>query len=324
MIGWWVKKLLGKELILYNPHRQSLPVATNEKNKQNFLFVSDKFFWRVIPFRSSNKWKFRFMFFFLNVINPKIILDINWIGTKGALYHLWAKKHRPSKFVVLQHGLYIGGIVTDIPHRYTCCDEFLTWGNYFTEYFTKVNAGKSVLVKTFGNSVYNELDRDVTGYPTRPNLARVLVAPSAVSADKKEAYIKLLNHLDMIGLEVFFKPHNMQFKIGGHFELPEFVKKGDVPKIWDEFDFLISDISSILMDAIYRKKRILFYMPEDIKGYHNSTYYSKYLSNIEASIFKVKSKQELIELVNIENQEKLLNSMITKGNNLILNVRINS
>ena len=253
MLGPLLFYLFGRKLVLYNKHRQTFPIIHNEYNRKEYIFISDYWMWRYVPFRSSSKWKYRIIYLILSFLSPHLILDINWINLKGGFYHLWAKKNRPSKFVVLQHGSYAGGIVTDIAHRYTHCDEFLTWGDYFTDYFEKANCHKSIKIKTFGNPVYNEVNRTDLNYPNLDDIKKVLIAPSAVPADRKREYISLLNNLAKTNLELWFKPHNMQEKTGGVFDLPEAVQLYEGDNLWAHFDFLITDISSLLLDACYFK-----------------------------------------------------------------------
>lgn len=303
---------------MYNKHRQSNPVARNKFNRKAYIFISDTWIWRYVPFRSTSKWKYKIIYIILSFLKPHVILDINWINLKGGFYHLWAKKNRPSKFVVLQHGSYVGGIVTDIAHRYTHCDEFLTWGDYFTNYFEKVNCHKSVKIKTFGNPVYNEVDRNNLNYSKKEGIKKVLFAPSAVSSERKLKYIQFMVALARTDLEFWFKPHNMQVKIGGEFDIPVEVNlyKGD--NLWSDFDLLISDISTILIDACFFKKHVLFFMPMHEDERFNNTLYAKYMLNLSDLVSSLDNKTSFYNLIDENVQEELFNVMIAASSNRLI------
>ena len=124
MIAGLVKFLLGKKLVLYNRHRQTIPIIQNAANRKEFFFVEMSKIWGMIPLRSTQKAKFKVMYWILSLLNPTYIIDINWITSYQTLFLIWARKHKDSTFVVFQHGSYIGGIVTDKAHRFTKCDVF--------------------------------------------------------------------------------------------------------------------------------------------------------------------------------------------------------
>uniref|UniRef100_UPI004047CFF3 hypothetical protein n=1 Tax=Flavobacterium sp. TaxID=239 RepID=UPI004047CFF3 len=96
--------------------------------KESFTFFDIALIWKYIPFKTSDKRKYRIMYILLNVIKPRYILSMNWQSKRESLYMVWTSKYPKSKFLVIQHGSYVGGYVTDIAHRYAKCDVFLTWG----------------------------------------------------------------------------------------------------------------------------------------------------------------------------------------------------
>ena len=128
MVNYILNKVIGKELIMYDRHRNTAPLADDADNKKYFVFWSLGNFWKCIPLKNKHKLKHRIMYVILSLLNPKYILSMNWISKRESLYKVWTAKNPKSKFVVVQHGGYVGGFVTDIPHRYTKCDDFLTWG----------------------------------------------------------------------------------------------------------------------------------------------------------------------------------------------------
>jgi hypothetical protein len=99
-----------------------MPIAMNLVNRKVFYFIDISLFWKYIPFRTSDKRKHKIMYVILNLIQPKYILSMNWLTKRESLYKVWTKNHPESAFIVVQHGSYVGGVVTDIPHKFTKCD----------------------------------------------------------------------------------------------------------------------------------------------------------------------------------------------------------
>jgi hypothetical protein len=264
------------------------------------------------------------MYFLLNCINPKYILDINWISREHCLYKVWTAKNTNSKFVVIQHGSYVGGIVTDKPHSYTNCDIFLTWGPFFVEQFEEYNSGKKVKIINFGNPIYNEFNRmDFIYKNSKSN--KILLLPTALDSEGVSHINTLIKKIKLLGFEVFIKEHGKQGKEkekNGSTSYPsiENVEKynGQLYSILqdNDYDFIISDHSSALLDAIFFKNKVLYFDPDNIiKDY--STNYSDHLTNLFSKEFNKMSKCNFYKLLNIENQESLFNNMITIGNNQI-------
>src|SRR5690606_33488183 len=133
----------------------------------------------------------------------------NWISISHSLYMVYTKNRPDSKFIVVQHGTYIGGIVTDIAHKYAKCNIYYTWGDYFTRMFSEYNQRKSVKIEAFGNPVYNQFQRNDFSY--KDGFAEcVLLAPSATSGKRLEYWLELGSLLADIGMKVSFKGHKFQ------------------------------------------------------------------------------------------------------------------
>lgn len=326
LINSIVKFISGKEIILYDKHRQTNPLATNQINKKKYFFIDVGLIWKYIPFRTSDKRKHRIMYVILNIINPKFIISINWISARESLYKVWTKKHTNSKFIVIQHGAYVGGVVVDldVDHRYTKCDVFLTWGQYFTNEFTKRNSLKKVKIINFGNSIYNTYNRGLSSYKNNNN-NKIVVLPSALDKENTIHFTALIKKLQELKFEVILKEHGKQGTEKddkGVFKYPslEGVTKlsGDLYSILEnnDFDFIISDHSSSLLDAIFFKNKVLYFDPNNkVNGYE--TNYSNFLVNLFDVDFGSISKDSFYELISVENQEALFNDMIYLGNNQI-------
>lgn len=320
--------LLKKNIILYVKHRNVLPVINNKNNKKKYLFFNINFIWKLIPFKNSNKLKHRIMFFILNVVNPKYIISMNWISTRESLYMVWTKKNSNSKFIVIQHGLYLGGVLTkNISElKYTKCNIFFVWGDFFLRQFYFFNSKKNVKIIPFGNPIYNSFERINFNYKNDNNSNKVLFIPTALNKTDLEYFYILIQRIEQFGIKVYVKNHNKQ----GNNEL-NFQNEKKYPEIHNvnqifgnlydilknnDFDFIISDHSSSLLDAIFFKNKVLYYDPNNkVKGY--VTHYSHILPNLFDEDFTSLSKERLYELLSIEKQEKLLDSMIFKGNNII-------
>ncbi len=325
MLDKIVKKLFNKEIVIYNKHRQTLPIVTNLKNKEDFIFINIKYIWRIFPLPGRYKLKFKVVYYLLNIINPKYILDINWINKWQSLYKVWTKKHPESKFIVVQHGSYVGGIVTDKAHRYSKCDIFLTWGDYFTDVFRDYNSNKKTKILSFGNPVYNTLSRSRFDYNTT-STGKILVIPSVISKERKVHFDSLIYKLNSIGFTVYFKGHKQQEKKGATLN---YLENGYIKKINDEisqilkkndFDFVISDHSTALLDAIYFKNRVLYFSPNgNLNAFENNNY-SNFLKNIFNFYTTFKTSQDLNSFVSIPSQELLFSNMIFEGNNLLKNL----
>jgi hypothetical protein len=57
MVNYILKKVIGKELIMYDRHRNTAPIADHADNKKYFVFWSLDNFWKSIPLKSKHKLK---------------------------------------------------------------------------------------------------------------------------------------------------------------------------------------------------------------------------------------------------------------------------
>jgi hypothetical protein len=325
MINSLFKILFNKQIILYSKHGIILPIVLNAENRLKFFFLDVNLMWNYIPFKTSDKRKHSVMYFLLNLINPKYIIVANWITTRESLYKVWTDRHIQSKFIVVQHGSYVGGFVSDIAHKYAKCDIFLTWGIYFVDQFSKYNNKKKVKIICYGNPIYNNFNRKE--YKYKNNISnKVLLLPTALDYQNLNELYILIDRLNEFNFEVVLKTHNKQgnneFNSDGTLKFPKIEGvdqiKGELYAILqnNDFDFIISDHSSSLLDAIFFKNKVLYFDPNNkIKGYE--TNYSNYLVNLfEVDISSI-SKNNFYEFLSVDNQESLFYNMTCKGNNLI-------
>lgn len=299
-----------------------MPIVKEPYNRQRYWFIDVNTIWKFIPFKTSDKRKHRIMYFLLNCIQPKYILSMNWISQRESLYMVWTKKNPKSKFIVVQHGSYVGGIVTVLSHKYTKCDVFLVWGKYFVKQFNTYNSQKKVSIHNFGNPIYNTYNRDDFTYKNNKS-NEVLLTPTALDKEDILPFNKLIQRLKELGFQVYVKEHNKQGREkdeNGELKYPsiEGVNKiaGELDTILQNntCDFIIADHSSALLDAIFFKNKVLYFDSNNkVKGY--VTNYSKYLINLYTMDIEKVNKETLYNAISIENQEALLANMIIHGNN---------
>ncbi|WP_323027646.1 hypothetical protein [Gelidibacter japonicus] len=324
MINFIINFISNKEIILYEKHRQTMPLVSNTFNRKRFWFIPIGIIWKYIPFKTTDKRKHKIMYFILNCVQPKYILSMNWISKRESLYKVWTTKNTNSKFMVVQHGVYTGGIVRDIPHKYIKSDIFLTWGSFFVEQFKAYNSLKKVEIVNFGNSIYNTFNRKEFEY-RKYNSDKVLLLPTALDEKDILLFYNLIDRLKDLNFLLVVKPHNKQGKEKDekdNLKYPNIegvnIITGDLYSILqnNEFDFIVSDHSSSLLDAIFFKNKVIYFDPNNsINGY--TTQYSKYLANLYSQDYSKLDRGFFEGFINIENQEALLSEMVRIGNNQI-------
>lgn len=302
-----------------------MPIVLNNINKNKIIFIEIGLIWKYIPFKSSNKLKYRVMYVILNIIQPKYILTVNWITKRDILFKVWTAKHTNSSFIVIQHGAYIGGIVTAISHNYTNCDVFLTWGTYFVDQFLKYNHKKKVQIIEFGNPIYNLFNRENYHYKNN-NSNKVLLLPTLLDNVNIFLFYKLVNKLTELNFKVEVIPHQMQginqLNSDGTMKYPKFDNINQITASLysllqeNQYDFVISDHSTALLDAIFFKNKVIYFDPNNkIKGY--TTNYSYFLDNLCEEDLSSISKDRFFELISVDKQEALFKNMIFMGNNIL-------
>ncbi|MBX9889407.1 MAG: hypothetical protein K2Y30_15920 [Flavobacteriaceae bacterium] len=326
MINSTFKFITGKEIILYDKHRQTEPLASNQHNKEKFYFINVELIWKYIPFKTTDKRKHKAMYVVLSLLKPKYIISMNWLSQRESLYKVWTKKNPNCNFVVVQHGAYVGGIVTDedIDHRYTKCDVFLTWGSFFVTQFNNYNSLKKVQIVNFGNSIYNELDRNSFAYNKNKG-STILLLPTALNSKNLIHLYDLVFVLKNLNFEIFVKPHSKQGVEMNADKTLKFPAMTGVNLVSDTiynllqqktFSMVISDHSSSLLDAIFYKNKVLYFDPNNNINGHK-TNYSYFMTNIFYLYKNLNSKDQVYELISIENQEELLKNMIHLGSNVL-------
>lgn len=318
MIGSLLNIVLKKDLIIYHKHRQTNPIIKNKANKEKFIFFEITKLWRLIPFRSYDKRKYKVMYIFLLFLQPRFILAVNWITQYESLYKVWSQKRKERKFIVIQHGSYIGGVVTDIAHKYTKCDIFLTWGDYFTNQFKSLNSKKKTTIKSFGNPVYNQFNRVLFNYKLKRTY-KILLAPSGIKGLRLNELYGLEKKLTSLGFTVCLKEHNFQER---RFEKIKGIKKinSDIFELLqlNDFDLIITDHSSLMLDGIYFKNKMLFFScPDNEHNELTNNNFTIYLKNLFLYVSRIESKEDLYNFIDIEKQELLFMNMVAMGQNTL-------
>lgn len=314
MLNGITQFFLKKEIILIVKHRNSTPLI-NDANKAKYIFISPLIFWKSTAiFGRNSKIRYRAMAVILNIISPKYIININWITRLDTLYFVWCKQQQ-KKFIVVQHGSYVAGLITDIPHRVAKCNIFLAWSEYFKETLEKYNKGKKLDCIVWGNPVYNQYNRDTFSYkPEAVN--KILVAPSLLTGERLKSCNALLKKLDELDFDVTVKEHVYQSVRSASIEGYAKVS-GDLFSILKAqiFDIIITDVSSAMNDIIFFKTRAIFFSPPGNQDFYIENVYSQFMKNMALDIDSVNSRQVLTDYIDINAQENLLKYLVSPGNN---------
>jgi hypothetical protein len=317
MLNSLLRFFTGREIILYTRHRQTLPLI-NTETKKKYFFAEYTLLWKLtFPFGRNSSLRYRVMALFLYIVSPKYILDVNWIMKYHILFYVWCKKSGNSKYVVVQHGIYAAGIITEISHRFTKCDVMLCWSDYFKEVLSGYNQGKKTKFYVIGNPVYNQYDR--SNFEYKKDIGnKILIAISPMGGERLKKLTEFKNNLEKMNFVVNIKEHPLQSIMEK--PLTGFNKiTGDLYSILtsDEYDIVMCDTSTSLLDAIFFKKYVMFFSPENTTIHYTDNIYSKHLRNFASEYKSVVTKQDLQSKLNISDQENLFNQLVSPGvNNL--------
>lgn len=155
-----------KPIIIYGRHRNTEDIR--KRNSKEYIFLDFSYIHKVAKIikllTKSEKLYAKAIYYLLKLIKPKAILSCNWITKAQKVFYLYSKKN-DCEFIVVQHGIYFGGIVTAKNHRYLKCTKFLVWGKYFKKIFENYNPSKKNDILIFGNPVFNQIERNKLFYP---------------------------------------------------------------------------------------------------------------------------------------------------------------
>lgn len=311
MINQIVKKLTGKEIAFVHRHRNSIPVE--EANRDNYIFFDPGLLWKAMGIVGRRrKLRYRLMYLFLNLVKPAWIIEINWLDKIQTLFLLWARRNN-KQFVVIQHGIYYGGMMRDIPEKYIKCNIMLVWGDYFKDMFLQNNPGKEFKCISFGNPIYNQYNRKEFKY-SQTEIKHILLAPSFIRGERLKRHYKLIDKLKAFGFDITVKEHKKQSidsepisgcnkTAGDDFHLYRLLES-------QAYDLVITDVSSAMTDIIFFKNRVLYFSP-DVEGSDlNDNVYGKYLKNLDDYLDSITTKQELLNFIDLNAQERLLKRLI--------------
>lgn len=317
MINRIIKKITGKEIVFVNYHRNSAPII--DANQDKYIFFDPGFLWRLMGIVGKrNKLRYRLMYLLLSLVKPAWIIDINWLDKLQSLYLVWANQH-DKQFLVIQHGIYYGGMMRDIPEKYVKCNIMLVWSDYFRNMFLENNPDKNFRCISFGNPIYNKHDRSLSEYPEKIGY-KILLAPSLIKGHRFKRHYDLIEKLLTFGFDVTIKEHYKQAldsepiqvegchkNNGDDFHLYELLKS-------HKYDIVITDVSSAMTDIIFFKNPVIYFSPEFEGENFNKNIYGEYLVNLDHLLDEVKSKNELLSLINLKSQERLLKRLIKIDN----------
>jgi len=256
------------------------------------------------------------MYIFLNLIKPAWIIDINWLDKIQTLFLLWARRNS-KQFVVIQHGIYYGAMMRDIPEKYIKCNIMLVWGDYFREMFLRNNPEKDFQCISFGNPIYNQYDRREFKYSEK-DIKHILLAPSLIREERLQRQYALIDKLKEFGFDITVKEHKKQ---GIDSESISGCNKtaGDDYHLYrllesQTYDLVITDVSSAMTDIIFFKNRVLYFSPEVAGSDLNDNVYGEYLQNLDEYLEDMNSRNDIVSFVDLKAQEKLLKRLIKTEN----------
>jgi hypothetical protein len=314
MLNAIIYSLVGKNIVFYNKHRQTalFPLTNNAK----YLFIDPKFLFKsTFIFGRKSKLRYRVMAAILTLFSPVYIIDINWIARQQTLYLQWCKRNRHSKFIVLQHGTYVGGVITDIPHRYAKCNVLLCWSNYFFNEFMRYNVGKEISIRVWGNPIYNGHNRERLTYKMA-DPETILIATSVVTGTRKAKLEEFIGRLTAMGFKVLVKEHSFQRKLSTGIDAGEEIHDELYSVLSTQrYDLVVSDVSTSLLDSIFFKNRTLFFSPFGELVAYTENIYADFMTNIANDAVRITCKEDLLYHIDVERQEELLRFLVTPGNN---------
>lgn len=312
MLNRLISFLFNKQIIIYENHRNVAPLLNNF-NKHKFIFISANPIWKILTVLGNRKLRDKAVLLVLKVVNPVAILSMNWISNRQHVYFLFAKQKK-REFIVVQHGSYVGGIIKDEAHKFAKCTTMLCWSKFFTDTFTLLNPNTITKFINYGNPVYNMYNRATFTYNEAP-IKNILCLPTYM----KEEYVlkrfkKLYDKLLSLGYNVVVGEHSFQKRLNplsnvnvSNTRSLELLKK-------NEFDLVISDHSSALLDAIFFKNKVLYFNAH-LENTENK--YSEYLLNINTLKIEEITQDILLNTINIKDQELLFSELsggYTKNN----------
>ena len=309
-------RVFGKQLVFYNPHRNTTPLLSSE-NRKNFIFVNFSWLVKITKMfgRSSSLPRKLAIKAVLSLFRPLYIIEPSWISPIHKVLHEWCNSHSPSKFIVVQHGLYIGGVVVGDAPKFARCNIMLCWGDVSLREFLRHNPNSKTHFVKWGNTVYNRLERREFEY--KEVLGRkILFCPSFVTEDRIPNYEALIKHLIRIGFDVSIKQHNFQTKRARSL-LGARILNTELFHLFrsQAYDLVISDHSTALIDAIFFKNNVLLFSPPGPSPAYDENAYTRRLINIHGEFHFWQTVRDVIAYVDISAQEKLLEEMVHKGSN---------
>lgn len=205
-------------------------------------------------------------------------------------------------------------MVGDAP-KIARCDIMLCWGAFSLKEFLRHNPSSETHFVKWGNPVYNSLERSRFKYKAGQG-KRVLLCPSFVSEDRIYSYEALIQHMTRIGLDVSVKEHNFQPKRARSLQGATTIETELVQLLRAQnFDLVISDHSTALIDAIFFKNNVLLFAPPGPSPAYNANGYTRRLINCHRVFQSWKTLRDVAACVDISSQEKLLDDMVCQGSN---------
>lgn len=199
----------------------------------------------------------------------------------------------------------------------------LCWGDFSLQEFVRHNPGSETRFLKWGNPVYNNLERRDLSYKKALG-EKVLLCPSLVSEDRIPDYEALIFHLRHIGLDVSIKQHNFQSKRARPLQGAK-ILDGELTHLLrgQDYDLVISDHSTALIDAVFFKNNVLLFSPPGPSPAYEENAYTLRLINTHRVFKSWETLRDVAAHVDIAAQERLLKDLVYIGHNDLTQLQTN-
>ena len=209
----------------------------------------------------------------LDSIKPDGALCTNWFGINHQFIRNWCKGNK-KPFMVLQHGFYRGGSISPI-EKIIDADVFFCWGPEMRKSFIEADPDNDKVIEVVGNTLYDrrvliakksEVEKSL---PKENRLYAVLIVPSVGSVLGRDYEDMFWNEMELAMIHFpqirwIIKLHNLhKFKdeIKNRFTKlgATFFETGDIFNAMELCHLVISDVSTVPLDAMVARKTVIIF-----------------------------------------------------------------
>lgn len=280
----------------------------------------------IFKYFGSVKLRRKIYYFIINLINPFLILDVHWLSEPSKIHWHWDKlKGNRSKFIVIQHGVYTGGSISDkFDERHPQTSNFWVWSEYYKDQFSQIfqNKGKLVNIQVFGNTLYNAFNRNDFEYKEIHKIESILIAPTKLNDQQSFWYNKLIQYLTSQHCNVVLKFHNYQ-DLNLFDQVQNLISEDSLTNLLKHSsnNLVISDVSTVLLDSIFFKKPVIYFQPFELGDENSSILSNVYSENLNNYFLDFKEGNfdfnQIQEYIQLDAQEMIFSKLVYSGTNVI-------